>query len=215
MWIWSLSGEDPLEKSMATHSRIPAWRIPWTEEPRGPQSMGLQSWTRLERRSTAALGNFLSHSMRLWSALPQISHWLPSAPGPLVYLTCLRPPPAPSLPVASARSYHCFSPFLTLHHFETSHPLMTPLPHAARRPATRPCSPALLLRSLLLTRRLARSQHMLTAGERACLCISLPCDSRHTWEDGWAAETRTAWPLALLRTSLFNIFFDSGSYLVT
>jgi len=32
-------GEDPLEKGMATHSSIPAWRIPWTEEPGGPQLM--------------------------------------------------------------------------------------------------------------------------------------------------------------------------------
>ena len=37
--------EDPLEKEMATHSSILAWKIPWTEEPGGLQSMGLQSWT--------------------------------------------------------------------------------------------------------------------------------------------------------------------------
>ena len=36
----SLSWEDPLEKGMATHSSILAWRIPWTEEPGGLQSMG-------------------------------------------------------------------------------------------------------------------------------------------------------------------------------
>ena len=34
-WVQSLSGEDPLEKGMATHSSILAWRIPWTEEPGG------------------------------------------------------------------------------------------------------------------------------------------------------------------------------------
>ena len=34
--------EDPLEKGMATHSSIHAWRIPWTEEPGGLQSMGSQ-----------------------------------------------------------------------------------------------------------------------------------------------------------------------------
>ena len=34
--------EDLLEKGMATHSSILAWRIPWTEEPGGPQSLGLQ-----------------------------------------------------------------------------------------------------------------------------------------------------------------------------
>ena len=37
-----LSLEDPLEKEMATHSSILAWRIPWTEEPGGLQPMGLQ-----------------------------------------------------------------------------------------------------------------------------------------------------------------------------
>ena len=37
----------PLEKEMATHSSVPAWRIPWTEEPGGPQSTGSQSRTRL------------------------------------------------------------------------------------------------------------------------------------------------------------------------
>ena len=44
IWVQSLGGEDPLEKGMATHSRILAWRIPWTEEPGGVglQSMGLQ-----------------------------------------------------------------------------------------------------------------------------------------------------------------------------
>ena len=41
-WVWSLGWEDPLEKEMATHSSILPWRIPWTEEPGGLQSMGLQ-----------------------------------------------------------------------------------------------------------------------------------------------------------------------------
>ena len=38
----SLGQEDPLEKEMATHSSTLAWKIPWTEEPCGLQSMGLQ-----------------------------------------------------------------------------------------------------------------------------------------------------------------------------
>ena len=38
--VWSLGQVDPLEKGMATHSSILAWRIPWTEESGGPQSMG-------------------------------------------------------------------------------------------------------------------------------------------------------------------------------
>ena len=37
-----LGGEDPLEKGVATHSRILAWEIPWTEEPGGLQSVGSQ-----------------------------------------------------------------------------------------------------------------------------------------------------------------------------
>ena len=42
MWARFLGWEDPLEKEMATHSSILAWRIPWTEELGGLQSMGLQ-----------------------------------------------------------------------------------------------------------------------------------------------------------------------------
>ena len=45
MWetqVRSLDGEDPLEKEMAIHSSILAWRIPWTEEPGGLQTMGSQ-----------------------------------------------------------------------------------------------------------------------------------------------------------------------------
>ena len=47
-WVQSLGQKDPLEKGMVTHSSILAWRIPWTEEPYGLQSMGLQSQTRLK-----------------------------------------------------------------------------------------------------------------------------------------------------------------------
>ena len=45
MWetrVRSLGQEDPLEKGMATHSNILAWRVPWTEEPGGVPSMGSQ-----------------------------------------------------------------------------------------------------------------------------------------------------------------------------
>ena len=41
-WVRYLGREDPLEKEMATHSSIHTWKIPWTEEPGGLQSMGLQ-----------------------------------------------------------------------------------------------------------------------------------------------------------------------------
>ena len=42
MWVQSLGQEDPLEEELATHSSILAWRIPWTEEPGGLQSMRSQ-----------------------------------------------------------------------------------------------------------------------------------------------------------------------------
>ena len=42
MRVLSLGQEDPLEEDMATHCRILAWEIPWTEEPGGLQSMGFQ-----------------------------------------------------------------------------------------------------------------------------------------------------------------------------
>ena len=42
IWVQSLGWEDPLEKGMAPHSSTLAWGIPWTEEPGGPQSTGLQ-----------------------------------------------------------------------------------------------------------------------------------------------------------------------------
>ena len=46
-WVHSLDWEDPLEKEMAAHSSILAWRIPWTEEPGRLQSMGSQEATQL------------------------------------------------------------------------------------------------------------------------------------------------------------------------
>ena len=48
-----LGEEDPLEEGMATHSSILAWRIPWTAEPGGLQSIGSQSQTHLKQLSTA------------------------------------------------------------------------------------------------------------------------------------------------------------------
>ena len=41
-WVRPLGWEDPLKKKMATHSSIPAWEIPWTDEAGGLQPMGLQ-----------------------------------------------------------------------------------------------------------------------------------------------------------------------------
>ena len=52
MQVQSLGWEDPLDEGMATHSSILAWRIPWTEEPGGPQSMESQGQTQLKRLNT-------------------------------------------------------------------------------------------------------------------------------------------------------------------
>ena len=48
MWVWSLGQEDALEEEMGTHSSILAWRITWTEEPGGPQSLGRKEWDTTE-----------------------------------------------------------------------------------------------------------------------------------------------------------------------
>ena len=48
-WVQFLGQEDPLEKEMATHSSILAWKTPWTEEPAELQSMEVaKSWTQLK-----------------------------------------------------------------------------------------------------------------------------------------------------------------------
>ena len=49
-WVQSLGREDPLEKGMATHSSILAWKTPWTEEPGSPQSMGHKELDTTEQR---------------------------------------------------------------------------------------------------------------------------------------------------------------------
>ena len=64
-WVQSLGREDPLEKGMATHSSILAWKIPWTEEPGGLQSMGSQeSGTTEQLTLSLSLGQMASGS---WS----------------------------------------------------------------------------------------------------------------------------------------------------
>ena len=58
--VHSLGQVDPLEEGMATHSSILAWRIPWTEEPGGLQSMGSHDWSNLAR----------STALDLWTSAP-------------------------------------------------------------------------------------------------------------------------------------------------
>ena len=57
-WVQSLGREDPLEEGVATHSRILAWRIPWTEEPGGLHRVA-KSQTRQKRLSTHIWSHYL------------------------------------------------------------------------------------------------------------------------------------------------------------
>ena len=59
MWVRSLGREDPLEKEMATLSSTLAWRIPWTEEPGGLQSMGSQESDTTERLTHTLLQSII------------------------------------------------------------------------------------------------------------------------------------------------------------
>ena len=62
---WSLGWENPLEKGMATHSSILAWRIPWTEEPGGLQFMRLQRGGHDWGTNTFTLRRASSHQMEI------------------------------------------------------------------------------------------------------------------------------------------------------
>ena len=73
-WVWSLGWEHPLDKGMATHSSVLAWRIPWTEEPGGLQSTGSQRVRHDREALTPRLGNHQVHlhSRRIF---PERSLW--------------------------------------------------------------------------------------------------------------------------------------------
>ena len=68
-WVQSLGQEDPLEKGLATHSSILAWRIPWTEEPGGLQSMGSQ------RVKHDCATNTYIHNLRSWQRTNWVHRW--------------------------------------------------------------------------------------------------------------------------------------------
>ena len=80
-WVRSLGWEDPLEKEMATHSSILAWRIPWMEEPGGLQSTGSQ---RVGHDWATSLSDFVSYH------LPLCRTGLFAAPLPSQQCSCLR-----------------------------------------------------------------------------------------------------------------------------
>ena len=70
--VQSLGREDALEEGMATLSSILAWRIPWTEEPGGLQSIGSQSWTRLKQLSMHAYKHLPNTSQKV----PTVLGWM-------------------------------------------------------------------------------------------------------------------------------------------
>ena len=94
MRVWCLSLEDSLEKEMATHSSILAWRIPWTEEPEGLESSSVQSlscvwlfmtpWTATRQASLSITNS--------WSLLKLMSVWVSDAIQPSHSLLSPSPP---------------------------------------------------------------------------------------------------------------------------
>ena len=62
-WVWSLGWEDPLEKGMATHSSILAWKRTWIEEPRGLQSRGSQTFEHEWTTNTCAHTHTHTHTL--------------------------------------------------------------------------------------------------------------------------------------------------------
>ena len=87
MWetqFQSLGGEGPLEKEMATHCSILAWRIPWTEEPGGLQSTGSQSQTRLSDFTFTFPGGHSVRPSKLLQSCPTLCDLMDcSLPGSL------------------------------------------------------------------------------------------------------------------------------------
>ena len=78
MQVWSQCPEDTLEEDMATYPSIHAWRIPWTEEPRGLRMVyrAAKSWTWLKRLSTHA--HILRLHIRMWE-LDHKEGWAPKS----------------------------------------------------------------------------------------------------------------------------------------
>ena len=79
-WVRSLGREDPLEKEMATHSSILAWRISWTEEPGGLQSMGSQRVRHISHEQPCLKTTGLYEDILLLSKLFHFCYFIFSVP---------------------------------------------------------------------------------------------------------------------------------------
>ena len=105
-WVWSLGWEDPLEKEMATHSSILAWKIPFFQERGGLQSVGLQrighDWVTSLSHSLTILLCLSSQSQAPWDHdLGHTWSWIPLMAfakqmlrgcGCVIYMCCAHPP---------------------------------------------------------------------------------------------------------------------------
>ena len=86
-WVQSLGQEDPLEKEMATHSSTLSWKIPWMEETGRLQSMGLQSWTRLNNftGSLDTQTHYLDWNPQVLFSTCRHSVWFTFPSGPILF----------------------------------------------------------------------------------------------------------------------------------
>ena len=97
--VRSLGWEDPLEKEMATHSSILAWKIWWTEEPGGLQSIGSQSRARLSDE------HLLRHELNSLTGLHETSFPLPASLTLSLHSSPPTPPHCPHLPRTHAQQF--------------------------------------------------------------------------------------------------------------
>ena len=78
MWVPSLGREEPLEKKIATHFSVPAWEIPWTEEPGRLQSMGflkeISPGCSLEGLMLKLKLQYLGHLMQRTDSFEELTH---------------------------------------------------------------------------------------------------------------------------------------------
>ena len=107
-WVWSLGGEDPLEEEVATHSSTLAWRIPWTEEPGGLQSMGSQSQAGLSDWATHTQITYHSPAHLGWT--PRLSHGVALLTSLTSFPTIFSPLPCLHQPRPSACMLYPCSP---------------------------------------------------------------------------------------------------------
>ena len=117
MQVWSLVWEDPLQEGTATHPSIVAWRIPWTEEPGGLQSMG---WSRVRSDiaqvhpflvtvlSGGARGSLVWHGFQRVSVSKSVSRVCSLVPAPFHRFTLKTPKNYPVSPHLLTRFHLSF-----------------------------------------------------------------------------------------------------------